>query len=93
MQHKKLGFEESLETEVVTSGRCVGCATCVVVCPFNCLEYQRGQPELVKPCENCGICPRVCPKYDWSLSNMEKFVFGKKRKADEEYSKSNEDMT
>ncbi|UCH31679.1 MAG: Coenzyme F420 hydrogenase/dehydrogenase, beta subunit C-terminal domain [Candidatus Bathyarchaeota archaeon] len=85
MQNQKLGFEESLGREVVNSGRCIGCATCVVVCPFNCLEYQKEQPELVKACEKCGICPKVCPRYDWSQSSVEEFVFGKKRDAKEDY--------
>ncbi len=85
MQKKKLGFEESLDREVVLSGKCVGCASCVVVCPFVCLEYTEGQPKLVKNCENCGICPKVCPKYEWSWSKAEEFVFGRQRKEHEEF--------
>jgi coenzyme F420 hydrogenase subunit beta len=85
MQSQKLGFEESLEKDVVLTGRCVGCATCVVVCPFVCLEYGEGQPRLVKKCENCGICPKVCPEYDWSWSKAEEFVFGRQREENEEY--------
>jgi coenzyme F420 hydrogenase subunit beta len=85
MQTHKLGFEESLQKDVVAVRKCVGCATCVVVCPFNCLEYSKGQPRLVKKCENCGICPKVCPEYDWSWSKAEEFVFGKQRKENEEF--------
>jgi len=85
MQSRKLGFEESLEKDVVLTGRCVGCATCVVVCPFICLEYDEGQPKLVKKCENCGICPKVCPKYDWAWSKAEEFVFGRQRIESEEF--------
>lgn len=85
MQSRKLGFEESLEKDVVLTGRCVGCATCVVVCPFICLEYNEGQPRLVKKCENCGICPKTCPKYNWSWSQTEEFVFGRPRKENEEF--------
>lgn len=85
MQTQKLGFEESLEKSVVLTRRCIGCATCVVVCPFNCLEYNEGQPKLAKKCENCGICPKVCPQYDWSWSKAEEFVFGRQRKENEEF--------
>lgn len=85
MQAPKLGFEESLQKNVVATRQCVGCATCVVVCPFNCLDYSEGQPRLVKKCESCGICPRVCPKYDWVWSVVEEFVFGRRRKEDEEF--------
>ena len=79
MQTKKLGFEDSLQKDVVDQCRCVGCAACTVVCPFTCLEYADGTPRLVKACENCGICPRVCPTYDWSWPQAEEFVFGMRR--------------
>lgn len=85
MQKQKLGFEESLEKDVVLAHKCVGCATCVVVCPFKCLEYARGQPILVKKCESCGICPSACPEYNWSWSKAEEFVFGRRRGEDEEF--------
>ncbi len=85
MQTPKLSFEESLEKDVVLTRHCVGCAACVVVCPFNCLEYNGEQPTLVKKCEVCGICPQVCPEYDWSWSKAEEFVFGRQRKEGEEF--------
>jgi len=85
MQTRKLGFEESLKKDVVSSRQCVGCATCVVVCPFNCLDYNEGQPRLVKKCETCGICPQVCPKYDWSWSKAEEFVFERQKGESEEF--------
>ena len=31
---------------VVATHKCVGCAACVVVCPFGCLQYVDGQPVL-----------------------------------------------
>ncbi len=81
---KKLGFEESLMNDVVLTNQCVGCATCVVVCPFTCLEYDNGLPKLTKDCQNCGICPKTCPKYDWSWPKAEEFIFGRPRNADED---------
>jgi len=83
MQPKKLGFEESLGKDVVSTSRCVGCAGCVVVCPFKCLEYDEGEPKLVKKCETCGICPRICPKYRWSMTEAEEHVFGRRREESE----------
>lgn len=80
----KVGFEESLDSDVISTGLCVGCAACVIVCPFSCLEYA-DSPRLVKECEDCGICPQVCPKYNISLSTMEQFVFGRLRCEDEEF--------
>ncbi len=85
MQPKKLGFEESLERDVISTRRCVGCAGCVVVCPFKCLDYDEGEPKLVKKCETCGICPRICPKYRWSLTEAEEHVFGREREENEAF--------
>jgi coenzyme F420 hydrogenase subunit beta len=85
MSAPKVSFEESLEKDVVAVGKCVGCSTCVVVCPFNCLEYAGEEPSLVKECKICGICAQACPRYDWSWSNAENFVFGRERKQDEDF--------
>ncbi|MCK4222975.1 Coenzyme F420 hydrogenase/dehydrogenase, beta subunit C-terminal domain [Candidatus Bathyarchaeota archaeon] len=85
MESRKLGFEESLGKDVVQANRCVGCATCVVVCPFKCLEYDSGQPKLVKECQDCGICSKACPKYDWSWPEVEEFVFGRAKKTSEDF--------
>ncbi len=85
MDSKKLDFGDSLEDKVVNAGKCLGCGACVVICPFDCLEYEKGKPNLVKECKICGICPQVCPQYDWSWSKIEENVFGRERKADEEF--------
>jgi coenzyme F420 hydrogenase subunit beta len=63
----------------------MGCAACVVVCPLACLEYSEEKPKLVKNCEACGICPRVCPRYDLPWSDLEEFVFGRERRPEEEF--------
>jgi coenzyme F420 hydrogenase subunit beta len=83
---KKLeqSFEQTL-ANVVLSERCVGCAACVIVCPFKCLEYMKEQPELTGECEACGICSQACPRYHPSRRALEKLVFGRERKAEEEF--------
>ena len=81
----KLSFEDSLVQNVVSTGRCVGCAACVVVCPFKCLEYVGERPILAKKCEVCGICPQVCPKLDLSSSEAEEALFGRHRREDEDF--------
>jgi coenzyme F420 hydrogenase subunit beta len=81
----KTGFEESLDAKVVKSGKCIGCGSCVVSCPFNCLDYVNEEPVLVKECELCGICANTCPKLNFSLPEIEKAVFGRERNATEEF--------
>ena len=85
MSSKKLGFEDSLATKVITSEKCAQCGACVVSCPLGCLEYTTGKPNLIKECKICGICSQVCPRYEYDLAKAEKFVFGRERKSDEEF--------
>ncbi len=85
MSFAKISFEDSLEKSVVKAGRSVGCGACVVVCPFACLEYFEGNPKLVKECKVCGICAGACPRHEWSWSKAENFLFGRERKAEEEF--------
>lgn len=85
MKIPKISFEESLEKGVVLPEKCVSCAACVVVCPFNCLDYVEQKPKIIKECEVCGICPQVCPQYDLSWPALEEFVFGKRSKPEEEF--------
>jgi len=81
----KVSFEESLEKEVILPEECVGCAACVVTCPFGCLDYVNEKPTEVQECKVCGICARICPRYELSLPALEEFTFGKKRTPKEEF--------
>ena len=80
----KISFEESLK-KVVLPDECVGCAACVVVCPFGCLEYVNEKPEEVEECKICGICAQVCPRYEFRLPAIEEFIFGRNRAPEEEF--------
>lgn len=79
----KISFEDSLSKFVVDMKKCVACGACVVVCPFHCLEYTNEKPFLVKTCKACGICAQVCPQYKLTMSKIEKYVFGRKRRVNE----------
>jgi len=85
MKIPKVSFEESLEKGVVLPGKCVGCAACVVVCPLDCLDYVEQEPKIIKECKICGICPKVCPQYDFSWPALEEFVFGRRSKPEERF--------
>jgi len=77
MSAPKLGFEESIDANVVLKELCSGCGACVLVCPFGCLEYSEEKPKLVKKCELCGICSRVCPRFEFSQEALETLAFEK----------------
>lgn len=85
MSNQKRGFEETLLENVVLKEICAGCAACVLVCPYGCLEYSEEKPNLIKKCETCGICPRVCPRFEFSQTTLEKTVFQRERRSDEEF--------
>ncbi|MEM2202461.1 MAG: Coenzyme F420 hydrogenase/dehydrogenase, beta subunit C-terminal domain [Candidatus Bathyarchaeia archaeon] len=85
MKTVKVSFEDSIAKEVVAAGKCVGCGTCVLVCPFGCLEYISEKPSLVKECKVCGICAQACPQYVFPLPDIENFVFGRERKTSEDF--------
>jgi len=85
MSTPKRSFDETLLENVVLKEICSGCAACVVVCPFGCLEYFEEKPNLIKNCEICGICPKVCPRFESSRASLEKLVFERERKPDEEF--------
>ncbi len=81
----KVSFEESLGKEVVLAEECMGCAACVAVCPFGCLEYVNEKPGEVEECKICGICAQVCPRYELPLPALEEFTFGREKDPKEEF--------
>ncbi|MCK4306993.1 Coenzyme F420 hydrogenase/dehydrogenase, beta subunit C-terminal domain [candidate division WOR-3 bacterium] len=61
-------IEKNLTIEaVVRSELCLGCGTCVALCPNNAIvlrirtKKKVYMAEIVGSCEECGLCYRVCP--------------------------------
>ncbi|MCL1599580.1 MAG: Coenzyme F420 hydrogenase/dehydrogenase, beta subunit C-terminal domain [Actinomycetia bacterium] len=52
-----------LMDEVVESGKCVGCAACVTICPVDVFDYvdERPQDTRTDACVLCVLCAEVCP--------------------------------
>lgn len=85
--------------EVVTSGLCTGCAACVVACPYDLLGYddamgryrpfhveaEGGTAGCTRGEKGCTLCTRACPRFrDWE-TEVDAFLFGREREADEAF--------
>lgn len=57
---------KKLEREVITTGACVECGSCVEGCPVNAISGTRIEnkyvPTLTGDCTSCGICYAMCPR-------------------------------
>ncbi len=67
---KKLENFGRLNQEVIRSGVCTACCTCVSVCPEKALVMEDETPKLVGKCSACGICYRACPRTITSLKSL-----------------------
>src|SRR5690349_1131033 len=88
---------KELYSEVVTSGLCTGCAGCVIACPHDVLDYD-DKNGVYKPlqiedfggpadCSHgekaCTSCTRACPRFRAWEPEIDTFMFGRPREADE----------
>lgn len=54
-------------TETTASGyevteKCIGCGSCIAVCPQNCIEMAQNKASIIKShCLHCGSCMTHCP--------------------------------
>ncbi|MFQ5793885.1 MAG: Coenzyme F420 hydrogenase/dehydrogenase, beta subunit C-terminal domain [Candidatus Bipolaricaulia bacterium] len=59
------GFKavDFLMDEIVDTGKCVGCAACVVICPVDVFDYEDERPVDARhdACVYCELCVDVCP--------------------------------
>ena len=96
MPPEKLSWKH-LYDEVVTSGLCTGCAGCVIACPHDVLGYD-DKEGVYKPIQieeyggpadcshgdkNCTSCTRACPRFRNWEPDVDEFLFGRKREAEE----------
>ena len=86
-----------LYEEVVTSGLCTGCAGCVIACPHDVLGY-RDDAGVYRPFQTeegfgpedcshgqkgCTSCTRACPRFRAWEPEIDEFLFGRVRVAEE----------
>jgi coenzyme F420 hydrogenase subunit beta len=57
---------KKLEREVIKTGACVECGSCIAACPVDAIseEFEDGKliPTLTGDCISCGICYAMCPR-------------------------------
>ncbi len=48
---------------IVDAGKCIGCASCVTICPVDVFDYLDEQPvdSRTAACVQCVLCAEVCP--------------------------------
>ena len=70
--------------QVVKSELCIGCGTCIALCPNDALELTINEnkgihiPKLDEErCNNCGICYKVCPGHEVDFKGLNLAMFGK----------------
>ncbi|MEA1970413.1 MAG: 4Fe-4S binding protein, partial [Thermodesulfobacteriota bacterium] len=52
--------------------RCIGCRTCVEVCPEKALSFTEEGIQIKRElCTNCGVCSEECPSTAMELLGME----------------------
>jgi coenzyme F420 hydrogenase subunit beta len=62
--------------EVVEPGKCIGCASCVTICPVDVFDYVDERPVDARPdaCVHCVLCAEVCPVLRPQDNDLEAFV-------------------
>jgi coenzyme F420 hydrogenase subunit beta len=83
---------------VVTSGLCTGCAGCVIACPHDVLSYDDlngvykpvqteddygGPADCSHGDKACTSCTRACPRFRAWEPEIDEFMFGRTRTAEE----------
>ncbi|MCX6511522.1 MAG: Coenzyme F420 hydrogenase/dehydrogenase, beta subunit C-terminal domain [Actinobacteria bacterium] len=86
-----------LYEEVVTSGLCTGCASCIIACPHDVLSYN-DKNGVYKPfhidvdgdatsCTHgergCTLCTRACPRFRGWEDEIDQQLFARPREAGE----------
>ena len=48
---------------MVDSKKCIGCGTCVEMCPVGAISFDENNKAKINPdiCIKCGTCEAVCP--------------------------------
>lgn len=83
MTHNKIIAGCNINT-IAKNGLCVGCGTCISMCPKNSISMAADEnkgiyiPEVdLSRCNDCGICYNVCPGHGTDFDKLNIKLFGK----------------
>lgn len=69
---------------VVNKNLCMGCGTCVSVCPTAAVDLKKEEffkPYInIKKCNDCGTCLKICPGIKVNYSELNNKIFSKEPK-------------
>ncbi len=76
---------QDLFDDVVSSGLCARCGTCVAVCCEDCLDVGADlTPVYVGGCTSCSACVTSCPGRELPMGDLEREAFGRRRVEEDE---------
>ncbi|MGI6586040.1 MAG: 4Fe-4S binding protein [Gracilibacteraceae bacterium] len=56
--------EQYFHSVVLNEDRCVGCTSCLKVCPTEAIRLKEGKARIIgEKCIDCGECIRICPNH------------------------------
>lgn len=56
--------EKHLHSVVLNDDNCVGCTSCLKICPTEAIRLREGKARIIgEKCIDCGECIRICPNH------------------------------
>lgn len=56
--------EKYFHSVILNEDRCVGCTSCLKVCPTEAIRLKEGKARIIgEKCIDCGECIRICPNH------------------------------
>lgn len=57
-------MEKYFHSVVLNDDRCIGCTSCLKVCPTEAIRLREGKARIIgEKCIDCGECIRICPNH------------------------------
>ncbi|MGQ9543258.1 MAG: Coenzyme F420 hydrogenase/dehydrogenase, beta subunit C-terminal domain [Candidatus Bathyarchaeia archaeon] len=86
MSKPELKVWGTLLKEVVNTGLCMFCGTCIAACPVNVLiPTEDERPTIKGICVLCGLCYHSCPRVELPIDLIEERIFGRRRSGEERF--------